>query len=58
MKHKIICLTCDQVMPEYGGQWHLPGCPDVGVVASNWVKRDGEWYLRGTDKMYPRMRMR
>jgi hypothetical protein len=55
-KHRIICLSCDQEMPSpQRGEWHAPGCRDVGVVASNWEKRDGIWYLKGSDKKYEPM---
>ena len=58
-KHRIICLSCEAVMPAKGtGEWHQPGCRDVGVVANNWEKRDDVWYLRGTDKAYTPMKDR
>ena len=64
--NKIVCLTCDQVMPKVmrpawatvWPSWHLPGCPDVGVIAANWENVGGEWYLRGTTKRYQRMTIR
>lgn len=39
-------------MPE----WHKPGCRDVGVIASNWYKREGVWYLKGTKIPHQPMR--
>lgn len=62
MGQRVICLTCEAVMPpptpwtEDMPEWHKPGCRDVGVIASNWYKREGVWYLKGTKIPHQPMR--